>query len=210
MKKVMYEKSIKRIIDIILSLIGLVILSPVILIISILIRLKLGSPIFFTQERIGYRGKRFKLIKFRTMSNEKNSEGELLKDKDRTNKFGKILRASSLDEIPELINVLKGEMSIVGPRPLLTDYEEYYTKEQFRRHDILPGITGWAQVNGRTSITWSKTFKLDTWYVDNVNFLLDIKILFMTILKVVQKSDTENKRDKAVKYFNDGETNTNE
>ncbi|MGL6106532.1 sugar transferase [Romboutsia sp.] len=207
---VRYEKNIKRVVDIILSLIGLLILSPVILIVSILVKVNLGSPILFKQERLGYNGEVFKIIKFRSMTNEKNLKGEILRDKDRTTKFGKILRKSSLDEIPELINVLKGEMSIVGPRPLLVEYGEYYTKEQFRRHSVRPGITGWAQTNGRTSITWSKTFKLDVWYVDNMSFLLDIKIILMTIVKVLKKSDTVDKRDKVVKYFNDTDTSTNE
>lgn len=191
-----YKIKIKRLFDIILSLLGLIILSPLIIIISILVATNLGCPIFFKQERIGFNGENFYILKFRSMTNKTDSKGNILEDNKRTTRFGNILRHSSLDEIPELFNVLKGEMSLVGPRPLLVEYRKYYSKEQFRRHDVRPGITGWAQVNGRTSIGWNKTFKLDVWYVDNMNIILDIKIMFMTILKVVQKSGIENKRDR--------------
>ena len=195
---------IKRIVDLIFAILGIIVLSPIIVLVSILVKVKLGSPIFFTQDRVGYKGREFKIIKFRTMSNETDDKGEMLTDKKRTTKFGNMLRNTSIDEIPELFNVLIGDMSIVGPRPLLSEYKDYYSEEQFRRHDIRPGITGWAQVNGRNSITWSKTFKLDVWYVDNMNLLLDIKIIFMTIFKVIRRCDTSNKRDAIVKHFNEG------
>ena len=177
----------KRIIDIICSLTGIIILSPIFLIVSILVYTKLGSPIFFTQERVGKDGKIFKMIKFRTMLDSTNKFGELLNDEERLTPFGKKLRSTSLDELPELINVLKGEMSLVGPRPLLVEYIPLYSKHQFRRHEVNPGITGWAQVNGRNSIDWNTKFDLDVEYVDNFNLFMDIKILFLTVLKVIKK-----------------------
>ena len=173
---------LKRVFDIIASLMGLILLSPVILITAILVRTKLGSPIFFTQDRVGKDNKIFKMIKFRTMSDERDEYGELLSDEYRLTSFGKFLRSTSIDELPELINVLKGDMSLVGPRPLLQEYIPLYSKEQIRRHDVLPGLTGWAQVNGRNSISWCDKFKLDVWYVDNQSFILDIKIILITIL----------------------------
>ena len=181
------QQLFKRIIDIICSLIGLIILSPIFLIVSILVYTKLGSPIFFTQERVGKDGKIFKMIKFRTMLDSTNKFGELLNDEERLTPFGKKLRSTSLDELPELINVLKGEMSLVGPRPLLVEYIPLYSKHQFRRHEVNPGITGWAQVNGRNSIDWETKFDLDVEYVDNFNLLMDIKILLLTVLKVIKK-----------------------
>ena len=201
---------IKRIADITLSSIGIILLLPLFIIISILVAINLGSPIFFKQRRIGFNGEEFNIIKFRTMTEERYSNGNKLEDKYRTTWFGDILRKSSLDEIPELINVLKGEMSLIGPRPLLTEYRQFYTKEEFRRHDVRPGITGWAQVNGRNSISWGNTFKLDVWYVDNMNILLDIKIMFMTIIKVLQKSGIENKRDELKTHHEEQEKSTNE
>ena len=181
------QQLFKRIIDIICSLTGIIILSPIFLIVSILVYTKLGSPIFFTQERVGKDGKIFKMIKFRTMLDSTNKFGELLKDEERLTPFGKKLRSTSLDELPELINVLKGEMSLVGPRPLLVEYIPLYSKHQFRRHEVNPGITGWAQVNGRNSIDWETKFDLDVEYVDNFNLFMDIKILFLTVLKVIKK-----------------------
>ena len=177
------QRLFKRIIDITCSLIGLIILSPIFLIVSILVYIKLGSPIFFTQERVGKDRKIFKMIKFRTMLDSKNKFGELLNDEERLTPFGKKLRSTSLDELPELINVLKGDMSLVGPRPLLVEYIPLYSKHQFRRHEVKPGITGWAQVNGRNSIDWETKFDLDVEYVDNFNLFMDIKILFLTVLK---------------------------
>ena len=174
----------KRLFDFIFVL-GLVIfLSPVILVVSVLIRFKLGSPILFTQDRPGLNSKVFKMMKFRTMLDGKDKQGNLLPDDERMTKFGALLRSTSLDELPGLFNVLKGDMSLVGPRPLLVQYLPLYSDEQARRHNVRPGITGWAQVNGRNAISWEQKFKFDVWYVDNHSFFLDLKILFLTIKKV--------------------------
>lgn len=183
----MYKLFFKRLIDIICSLVGLIVFSPILVIVALLVRINLGSPIFFTQNRLGKNGKEFKMIKFRTMKDAVDKFGEVLPDEQRLTRFGKILRSTSLDELPELINVLKGDMTLVGPRPLLVEYKELYSERQFRRHETSPGITGWAQVNGRNSISWNERFELDVWYVDNVSFFLDIKILFMTVLKVIKR-----------------------
>ena len=180
-------KFFKRLIDIICSLIGLILFSPILLVFALLIRINLGSPVFFTQTRLGKDGKEFKMIKFRTMKDSLDKFGQLLPDEQRLTKFGKILRSTSLDELPELINVLKGDMTLVGPRPLLVEYKELYSERQFRRHEVYPGITGWAQINGRNAISWNERFELDVWYVDNISFLLDMKILVMTILKVIKR-----------------------
>ncbi|WP_318636106.1 sugar transferase [Bacillus aerolatus] len=174
----------KRFFDFICSLIGLMALSPVILITVLLIRLKLGSPIVFKQQRPGLHGKPFFVYKFRTMTDERDKNGDLMPDHIRLTPFGQLLRKLSLDELPQLFNVLKGDISLVGPRPLLMEYLDLYTREQARRHEVRPGITGWAQVNGRNAISWEDKFKLDVWYVDNRSFWLDIKILFLTVLKV--------------------------
>lgn len=181
------QKFIKRAIDILGSFLGGLLISPILIIIAILIRIKLGSPIFFTQDRVGKDGKVFKIVKFRTMLEAYDKFGEPLSDKERVTSFGNFLRSTSLDELPELINVLKGDMSLVGPRPLLVEYIDLYSKEQFRRHEVRPGMTGWAQVNGRNNLDWDERFKMDVEYVDNVNLLLDIKILFLTIFKVLKK-----------------------
>ena len=181
------QRLLKRIIDIMCSLFGLIILSPVFLVVSILVYIKLGSPIFFTQERVGKNGKIFKMIKFRTMLDSRNKFGELLNDEERLTSFGKKLRSTSIDELPELINVLKGDMSLVGPRPLLVEYIPLYSKHQFRRHEVKPGITGLAQVNGRNSIDWKNKFNLDVEYVDKFNLIMDIKILLLTVSKVIKK-----------------------
>lgn len=181
------QKFIKRAIDILGSFLGGLLISPILIIIAILIRVKLGSPIFFTQDRVGKDGNVFKIIKFRTMLEDRDKFGELLSDKERVTSFGNFLRSTSLDELPELINVLKGDMSLVGPRPLLVEYIDLYSKEQFRRHEVRPGMTGWAQVNGRNSLDWDEKFKMDVEYVDNQNLLLDIKILFLTIFKVSKR-----------------------
>jgi sugar transferase EpsL len=175
---------VKRLFDLLLTFIGLMLLSPVLLITVLLVRLKLGSPILFSQQRPGLHGKPFRMIKFRTMTDERNTNGELLPDDQRLTRFGRFLRSTSLDELPALWNVLKGEMSLVGPRPLLMEYLPLYSAEQARRHDVRPGITGWAQVNGRNAITWEEKFKLDVWYVDNQSFWLDLKILLLTVKKV--------------------------
>jgi lipopolysaccharide/colanic/teichoic acid biosynthesis glycosyltransferase len=174
----------KRALDITLTLSILVILFPILIIAAISIRLKLGAPIFFTQLRPGLYGNAFEMVKFRTMLDTKDKQGELLSDNARMTKFGEFLRSTSLDELPGLFNVLKGDMSLVGPRPLLVQYLPLYNAEQARRHNVRPGITGWAQVNGRNAISWEQKFKLDVWYVDNQSFLLDIKILLLTVKKV--------------------------
>lgn len=181
------QKFIKRAIDILGSFLGGLLISPILIIIAILIRIKLGSPIFFTQDRVGKDGKIFKIVKFRTMLEAYDKFGEPLSDKKRVTSFGNFLRSTSLDELPELINVLKGDMSLVGPRPLLVEYIDLYSKEQFRRHEVRPGMTGWAQVNGRNNLNWDEKFKMDAEYVDNQNLLLDIKILFLTIFKVLKR-----------------------
>lgn len=195
------QRLFKRIIDIIGSLAGLIILSPVFLIVSILVYIKLGSPIFFTQERVGKNGKIFKMIKFRTMLDSTNKFGELLDDEERLTPFGKKLRSTSLDELPELINVLKGDMSLVGPRPLLVEYIPLYSKHQFRRHEVKPGITGWAQVNGRNSIDWETKFDLDVEYVDKFNLIMDIKILFLTVLKVIKRDGINQEGNATMEKF---------
>lgn len=183
----MYRKVIKRCLDFLLSLIAIIVLSPVYLIVALLVKTKLGSPILFKQERPGKNEKIFKMYKFRTMTDEKDSNGELLPDEVRLTSFGKFLRSTSLDELPELFNILKGNMSIVGPRPLLVKYLPLYNEEQKHRHDVLPGLTGWAQVNGRNAISWEKKFEYDIWYTQNISFILDVKILLMTVKKVFVK-----------------------
>lgn len=174
----------KRPFDFATALLSLLLLAPLILILALIIYLRIGSPILFTQMRPGLHHKPFQMVKFRTMTDARDINGELLSDSLRLTSFGKFLRTTSLDELPELWNVLKGDMSLVGPRPLLMEYLPLYTAEQARRHEIRPGITGWAQINGRNTISWEEKFKLDTWYTDNQNFWLDLKILFMTIKKV--------------------------
>lgn len=185
----MYKKFIKRFFDIIVSLISLIFFLPVILIIAILIKIKLGSPIIFEQERPGKDEKIFKLYKFRSMNNKKDKNGNLLPDKDRLTKFGKILRSTSLDELPELFNILKGDMSLIGPRPLLVEYLPYYNDKEKHRHDVRPGLTGLAQINGRNALNWEDRFEYDIQYVNNITFLNDIKILFFTFYKVIKRDD---------------------
>lgn len=174
----------KRVFDVLFSTIALFLLSPVIAITAWQISRKLGSPVLFRQVRPGLNGKPFEMIKFRTMRDAVDAEGNQLPDSERIIPFGSFLRASSLDELPELWNVLKGDMSLVGPRPLLMEYLPLYSPEQYRRHDVRPGVTGWAQVNGRNALSWEEKFKLDVWYVDNRSFLLDLKIIFLTVKKV--------------------------
>ena len=176
---------LKRTFDIAVSALGLIILSPLLLVLALLVRINLGAPVFFRQERPGLHEKIFRLYKFRSMKDAVDAQGRELPDEERLGRFGRLLRASSLDELPELFNVLKGEMSLVGPRPLLVKYLPLYNEEQHRRHDVLPGITGWAQVNGRNAISWEEKFRLDVWYVDHWSPLLDLKILFLTIKKVL-------------------------
>lgn len=177
----------KRTFDFLISFLLLVILSPVYLLLSLLVWLFLGWPVIFTQVRPGLHGKLFRLYKFRSMRDQRDDQGHLLPDEQRLTRFGRFLRSSSLDELPELFNVLKGDMSLVGPRPLLVQYLERYTPEQARRHEVRPGITGWAQVNGRNAITWEEKFALDVWYVDHRSFWLDIRILLMTLGKVFKR-----------------------
>lgn len=185
----MYAKYIKRMLDFILSLIALIVLSPLMLIIGLLVRIKLGKPIIFKQKRPGKNEKIFTLYKFRTMTDEKDQNGNLLPDAERLTKFGKTLRSTSLDELPELWNILKGEMAIVGPRPLLIEYLPYYTEEERHRHDVRPGLTGLAQINGRNTTEWSKRFKIDEDYINNITLNEDIYIIFYTIKKVIKKDN---------------------
>ncbi|SFM82573.1 sugar transferase [Marinobacter pelagius] len=176
---------IKRFLDVLASSIALVVLLPVIGVVTLLIRRKLGSPVFFRQTRPGKDGKPFEMVKFRTMLDANDKHGNPLPDDQRMTPFGSFLRSTSLDELPELWNVLKGDMSLVGPRPLLMEYLPLYSKEQIRRHEVRPGVTGWAQVNGRNAISWEDKFRLDVWYVDNQSLWLDLKILFLTVKKVL-------------------------
>ena len=179
-----YEKYIKRLLDFTLSFLALIILSPVLLVTAVLVRIKLGSPIIFHQERPGKSEKIFRLYKFRSMTDECDENGNLLPDNERLTRFGRILRSTSLDELPELLNILRGDMSIVGPRPLLVKYLPLYNEEQKHRHDVRPGLTGWAQANGRNAISWEEKFKLDVWYVQHISFWVDVKVIFMTVKKV--------------------------
>jgi sugar transferase EpsL len=182
-----YRRYFKRMIDFVLAALLLIVLSPVMGVLVLLVRQKLGSPVLFAQQRPGLHGKPFLMRKFRTMTDARDAAGQLLPDADRLTPFGQFLRSSSLDELPELVNVLKGEMSLVGPRPLLMQYLERYTAEQRRRHEVRPGITGWAQVNGRNSLGWEDKFQLDVWYVDNYSFGLDLQITLMTFRKVFKR-----------------------
>ena len=178
---------LKRFIDIIASAIGLLLLAPVIVVVAFQIRRKLGSPVLFRQVRPGKDGELFEMVKFRTMRDVVDENGKSLPDSERITSFGRVLRSTSLDELPELWNVLKGDMSLVGPRPLLIEYLPLYSKKQYRRHEMRPGITGWAQVNGRNAISWEEKFKFDVWYVDNQSFWLDVKILLLTVKKIFDK-----------------------
>ena len=184
----MYKNNIKRILDFFISFIALIFLSPIFLLVMVsLFIVNKNSSVFFTQNRPGKNGRIFKVIKFKSMTDNRNSKGELLPDAERLTKVGQFIRSTSLDEIPQLINVLKGDMSIIGPRPLLVQYLPLYSEEQARRHEVRPGITGWAQVNGRNAISWSDKFKLDVWYVDHLSFKLDFKIFFLTLKKVFKR-----------------------
>lgn len=182
-----YERYIKRLLDIVLSGMALVLLSPVLLLVAILVRVKLGSPVLFSQERPGKDEKIFRLYKFRSMTDARDENGHLLPDEARLPQFGRILRSTSLDELPELINIFKGDMSIVGPRPLLVKYLPLYNESQKHRHDVTPGLTGWAQVNGRNALSWEKKFELDVWYAEHISFALDVKIVLMTVMKVFRR-----------------------
>lgn len=196
------QQRIKRIFDFMIALIGIIIASPILVIVAILVRLNLGAPILFRQPRVGLNGEVFEMVKFRTMKDAKDAKGHLLPDDERLTKFGQFLRQSSLDELPELFNVLKGDMSLVGPRPLLVEYLPLYSKEQMRRHEVRPGITGYAQINGRNNISWAKKFELDVYYVDNYRLSLDFKILAQTVGKVLKQSDISQEGHVTVEKFN--------
>lgn len=184
-----YEAFFKRPLDLLISLAALLILSPLMLALCAVGAVKMGGNPFFTQERPGWHEKIFKLIKFRTMSNARGADGKLLPDEARLNAYGRFLRSSSLDELPELINILKGDMALVGPRPLLVEYLPWYTQEEHRRHDVRPGLTGWAQVNGRNNLDWDRRFQTDVYYVDHISLAFDLKILFLTVKKVLGHAD---------------------
>lgn len=183
----MYRRYGKRIFDLVISASALLVLAPLLAVIALLVRIKLGSPVLFRQQRPGLHGEPFTILKFRTMTDARDGEGNLLPDSVRLTPFGRFLRGTSLDELPELINVLRGDMSLVGPRPLLMRYLPLYTPEQMRRHEVRPGITGWAQVNGRNALTWEDKFALDVWYVDHLSLWLDVKTILLTFLKVVRR-----------------------
>lgn len=191
----------KRLFDILLALGLIIFLAPLLLILFVLVRIKLGAPVFFVQPRPGLRGEIFRLVKFRTMTDARDASGELLPDTKRLTPFCRWLRATSLDELPELWNILRGEMSFVGPRPLLVRYLERYTPEQARRHEVLPGITGWAQINGRNAISWPERFRLDVWYVDHQSFALDLKILALTVWKVLRREDVSPEGEEIMPEF---------
>ena len=185
----MYKRYIKRIMDFVLSLLALIVLSPILLILTAVGAIAMGGNPFFTQLRPGKDERIFKLIKFRSMSNKKDAQGNLLPDDQRLNKYGRILRSTSLDELPELINILKGDMSIVGPRPLLVEYLPYYTERERHRHDLRPGLTGWAQINGRNATGWDERLQQDVDYVERCSFFFDCKIIWLTVAKVIKRSD---------------------
>ncbi|NOY98037.1 MAG: sugar transferase [Chloroflexi bacterium] len=191
----------KRLFDLALTILGLLIVLPILLLVAALVRVFLGRPVLFRQQRPGYKGRPFFIYKFRTMTGGRDADGNLLPDSERLTRLGRFLRAASLDELPELFNVLRGEMSLVGPRPLLMAYLPRYSPEQMRRHDVLPGITGWAQVNGRNDITWPEKFRLDVWYVDHWSFWLDIKILWLTIWKVFKREGISQTGEATTAYF---------
>jgi len=197
----LYRKYIKQLLDKCLAFILILIFSPVFIIVGLLIYLQMGTPVLFKQERPGLYEKLFTIYKFRTMTNDIDSHGVLLADERRLSHFGSLVRRLSMDELPQLVNVLKGEMSFVGPRPLLVEYLPLYDSEQKRRHEVRPGITGWAQINGRNAISWEEKFKYDVWYVEHQSFFLDIKIIWRTILKVVSKSDISSKTSVSMEKF---------
>lgn len=196
------QQRIKRVLEFIIALIGLILASPILLFVAILVKIKLGSPILFRQQRVGLNGEIFEMVKFRTMKDATDLEGNPLPDEERLTKFGQLLRKTSLDELPELWNVLKGDMSLVGPRPLLVEYLPLYSKEQMKRHDVRPGITGYAQVNGRNNISWTKKFELDVYYVENFSLWLDVKILFQTVAKVLGQADINQEGNVTMEKFN--------
>lgn len=199
---IMYANFFKRLFDFTIVFFALLLIWPVLLLITVWLHFaNKGAGAFFTQERPGKNGKIFKVIKFKTMTDERDEHGVLLPDADRLTKVGTFVRSTSIDELPQLINVLKGDMALIGPRPLLVQYLPLYSKEQMRRHDVRPGITGWAQVNGRNNISWTKKFELDVWYVDHISFFLDLKIIFMTIMKVFMRADINSAHDATMEDF---------
>lgn len=206
----MYRKYIKRLLDFLLSLIALIILSPLMLIISILVRVKLGKPIIFKQERPGKNEKIFTLYKFRTMTDERDDNGKLLSDEARLTKFGKLLRSTSMDELPELINIIKGDMSIVGPRPLLVEYLPYYTEKERHRHDVRPGLTGLAQINGRNNLSWEEKFKEDMEYVSKITFIKDVRIILKTVNKVFKREGIAQSENLTMSNLREERTKTEE
>lgn len=201
MKRSFYSKVIKRIIDFLLSFVALIVLSPLFLLLTIVGAIKMKGNPFFCQNRPGYKEKIFKLVKFRTMTNEKDANGNLLSDELRLNKYGKILRATSLDELPELFNILRGDMAIIGPRPLLVQYLDRYNEFQHHRHDVKPGLTGYAQVNGRNAVSWKEKFEMDVWYAENVSFGLDLKIFFKTIVAVLKREGISSETTATMEEF---------
>ena len=199
----MYSHFFKRVVDFILVLLVLLVIWPILLIITIWLHFaNKGAGAFFFQDRPGYKGKIFKVIKFKTMTDERDAEGNMLPDNDRITKVGSFVRSNSIDELPQLVNVLKGDMALVGPRPLLPQYLSLYNREQKRRHDVRPGITGWAQVNGRNTISWAEKFKLDVWYVDHISLALDIKIIFKTVMNVLARKDINQSAETTMEAFN--------
>lgn len=198
----MYRNFVKRILDIIISGIALLCFCPIILVLIAILMIANRYSAFFVQERPGKDGKIFKLVKFKTMTDKTDSDGNLLPDDKRLTKIGTIIRSTSLDELPQLWNVLKGDMSLIGPRPLLIQYLPLYSSEQARRHEVKPGITGWAQINGRNAITWKQKFEYDVWYVDNISFALDLKILWLTFKKVVARENINSATSATMEYFN--------
>ena len=196
------QQRIKRVIEFIIVLVGLMIASPILVMVAILVKTKLGSPILFRQQRVGLNGEIFEMVKFRTMKDAYDKNGDPLPDEERLTKFGQLLRKTSLDELPELWNVLKGDMSLVGPRPLLVEYLPLYSKEQMKRHNVRPGVTGYAQVNGRNNISWAKKFELDVYYVENFSLWLDFKILFQTVAKVLGQADINQEDHVTMEKFN--------
>lgn len=197
----LYVSLLKRLLDTLLSLLAMIVLSPILLVLCLLVYSRLGTPIFFKQQRPGQNGKLFNIYKFRTMTDDRDENGHLLPDAERLTDFGKFLRSTSLDELPELINVLRGDMSLVGPRPLLIRYLDRYTPEQARRHEVRPGITGWAQINGRNAISWEEKFEYDIWYVDHVSLWLDIKIILITVWKVLKREGISQQGEATMSEF---------
>jgi len=197
----LYSPTLKRLFDLLVTLPALLVLAPFLLVIALLVRLKLGAPVLFRQQRPGLHGQPFTLYKFRTMTDARDAQGNLLPDAERLTRFGRFLRSLSLDELPEFFNVLKGDMSLVGPRPLLMQYLPRYTPEQARRHEVRPGITGWAQVNGRNALTWEEKFALDVWYVDHRSLWLDLKIVILTVWKLLARENVSHPGEATMAEF---------